>query len=234
MRLLRDASIVLGLIVIAAAAGAVDLPVLEEFPSNNRNWIGGNTNMPLTHEGAGGPDGGAYVTTEFIFNGFSNPFGGGPVIFRAHQNQNASQHAFEGDWFEDGVGRVRAWVRQDTGLDLTYFVRFANPSNAPPAAVVDDDDTVPSGVWTQIEIEIDPDDPSCQGEGVTCAQAMANVGNFQIGTNAPAPLPTTNAEFTFDVDKVELLEVEVPEPSQAVLALVGALAMAGARRLGRI
>jgi hypothetical protein len=62
---------------------------------------------------------------------------------------------------------------------------------------------------------------------------MATVGNFQIGTNVPDPLSTTDESFTLDLDKVELLEVEVPEPGQAVLAIVGALVMTGARRRRR-
>src|SRR5262245_15865073 len=131
MRPLRTASIALGFTLLASGASAATLPVLEDFPSNERNWTGGNPPVALTPEDMGGPDDGAFVTTEFNFNGFSNPFGGGPVIFRAHNGNNASQHAFEGDWIEDGVGRVRAWVRQDTGVELTYFVRVATSFNIP-------------------------------------------------------------------------------------------------------
>jgi hypothetical protein len=230
MRSIRAVSIALSLASLApVAARALDLPVLEDFAEGDRGWID-NANAAVDHETAGGPDGGAYVSASFNFDGFTSPFDGGPVLFRAHDNQNASQDAFVGDWLADGVGEVRAWVRQDTGEDLTYFVRFASAFNF-PGAVVEDDVTVPSGVWTQIAIEIDPDDPVCQGEGVTCAQALADVGNLQIGTDAPLPLRTMDVAFTFDLDKVELREAEVPEPGQAILALVGALALAGARTL---
>ena len=231
---LRPASIALvfGAFVATASTAAV-LPVLEDFPTDNANWTGGNPQAALTYEDDGGPDGGAYVTTPYNYNGFVSNFGVGPVIFRANSAANASDGAFAGNWIEDGVGRVRAWVRQDTGIDLTYYVRFATASGAPPGAVVNDDDTVPSGVWTQIEIVIDPNDPSCQGEGNTCAEAMATVGTLQIGTDAPAPLPTTDESFTLGLDKVELLEAEVPEPGQAMLAVVGALVMTGARRRRR-
>jgi hypothetical protein len=190
----------------------------------------------------GGPENDSHVTTEFNYFGFSGIMGSGPVLFRANSGPNAgnpeqgaaSDGAFIGDWSAAGVAAVRAWVRHDTGEDLTYFVRVATAFNF-PGAVIDDDVTVPSGSWTQITVPIDPNDPACQpegGDGFTCADAFANVGVLQIGTDAPEALTTTDEAFTMDLDQVELVE-EVPEPAQLVLAAVGALAMAGARKLRR-
>jgi hypothetical protein len=234
MRMLCAVPIALSLAALAPTVGraAVEIPFLEDFPNNNRGWEN-NANAPLTHVDAGGPDGSSYVSTEFNYFGFTSPFGGGPVIFRATGDDNPSGNGFKGDWIEAGVGELRFWVRHDTGVDLTYFVRFATNFNF-PGVVFDDDAVVPSGVWTQIVMAIDADDPDCQLEGVdTCAEVLEAVGNFQIGTTAPAPLPATNEAFTMDLDQIELDEAPVPEPGQAILALVGALAMAGARKLHR-
>ena len=40
----------------------------------------------------------SFASTEFSYLGFTNPFGGGPVIFRAHDSDNASGDAFVGNW----------------------------------------------------------------------------------------------------------------------------------------
>jgi hypothetical protein len=232
MRILRAVSIAFSLAALApvASRAAVTVPFLEDFTSNERNWEN-NANAPLDFVLTGGPDDGSYVTTEFSYFGFVSPFGGGPVIFRATGDDNPSGNAFKGDWIAAGVAEVRFWVRHDTGQDLVYFARFATSFNF-PGVVFDDEETVPSGVWTQVSIPIDPDDPACQLEGVkTCAEGLSNVGNFQIGTDAPDPLPATNEEFQLDLDKVEL--VAAPEPAHALLVAVGALTMAAARRLRR-
>jgi hypothetical protein len=232
MRVLRAASIALPLAILASAAGhaAVTVPFLEDFTANERNWEN-SVNAPLDFVPDGGPDDGSHVMDLFSYLGFVSPFGGGPVIFRATGDDNPSGNAFEGDWVAAGVGEVRFWVHQNTGQDLTYFVRFATSFNF-PGVVFDDEETVPSGVWTQVVIPIDADDPACQLEGVkTCAEGLENVGNFQIGTDAPDPLPTTDQEFALHLDKVEILAA--PEPGQTMLALVGAAVMAAARRRRR-
>jgi hypothetical protein len=230
MRMLRAVPFILSLIALAptASRAVVTVPFLEDFPSNVRGWTA-NDNAPLVFSATGASDDGTYVTDEFNYFGFTSPFGGGPVIFRATGTENPSGNGFKGNWVDANVDFVSFWVRHDTGQDLTYFVRFATTFNF-PGVVFDDDVTVPSGVWTQVVIEIDPNDPLCQLEGVdTCAQGLSDVGNFQIGTNAPDPLPTTDAFFTMDLDKIEILQ-EVPEPGQALLVAIGAVVMAAARR----
>ena len=56
---------------------------------------------------------------------------------------------------------------------------------------------------------------------MTCAQALASVGNLQIGTNAPASLVATNQAFALAIDKVTI----VPEPGTALLAAFGLLGL---------
>ena len=238
--MLRAALLACTLTLLGSAAhAAVVVPFLEDFPTDEEKWRANNAANLLDFVATGGPENDSYVTTEFNYFGFEGIMGSGPVLFRANSGPNggnptqgaASDGAFIGDWNAAGVAAVRAWVRHDTGQNLTYFVRVATSFNF-PGAVIDDDVTVPSGQWTQITVPIDPEDPACQpegGEGFTCEDAFASVGVLQIGTEAPEALTTLDQAFTMDLDQVELVE-EVPEPGQLALAAVGALVMATARR----
>ena len=71
------------LLLTAPVAQAVTLGFIETFDSGVAGWED-NVNNPLTAVASGGEDGGAYASTTFNYNGFSDPFGGGgPVTFRA-------------------------------------------------------------------------------------------------------------------------------------------------------
>ena len=214
------------LVASASSASALTVPYTEDFASDVAGWIN-TANAPLTFNAAGGPDGGSHASTTLNYFGFSNPFGGGPVAFRAHDNLNASGDAYVGDWVTGGVQLVTAWVKQDTGVDLTFFLRVAGSFNF-PGAVVGNTGAVPSGVWTQVSWVIDPNDPACTGEGVSCAQALASVGNLQIGTNAPASLVALNQSFALAIDKVSISSV--PEPGTALLAAFGLLGLGALSR----
>lgn len=210
----------------AGTASALTLGYTEDFAADVAGWEDAG-NAPLTHEPAGGPDGSSFASTQFDYFGFSNPFGGGPVIFRASGNDGASGGAFVGDWLAAGVTQVSAWVYQETGEELTYFLRVATAFNF-PGAVFDSPTPVPSGEWTRVTFDIDPDSPLCTGESVTCAEALADVGNLQFGTSAPAALTELDQAFLLGIDQVTI----VPEPGSALLlgsALAG-LAAHGRRR----
>jgi hypothetical protein len=209
---------------IAAEGRAVVVPFVENFPADAAGWLDSGQ-LPVDWEASGGPDGSSYVAAELNYFGFEAPFGGGPVVLRANDSANASGDAFVGDWLAAGVATVRAWVRHDTGEELTYFVRIATPANF-PGAVIDDDEAVPSGVWTQIEFEIDL--ATCESEsGGGCEDILGDVGNLQIGTLPSEALTLVDMSFTHDLDQVEL---QAPEPAQAALAAVGGLLLAAARR----
>lgn len=217
----------------SSGASATTVPFTEEFASGASDWRSAAGTADLTWVSSGGPDGGSYASASFNYFGFSNPFGGGPVIFRGHAQygtSGASGGAFIGNWTTDGVQQVSAWVRHDTGVDLTFFLRVASTFNF-PGAVFAGTDVVTSGEWTLVTFDIDPLSPLCIGEGVSCAAALASIGNVQLGTSAPAALTSLNQAFTLDVDQITV--TNVPEPGTLALLASGLGALAGAGRRRR-
>jgi len=219
--------IVPALALAAAVVGpqpalAVIVPFNEDFTSNVSGWED-NVQSPLTFEPTGGPDGGSYASTEFSYLDFVNPFGGGPVLFRANDSDNASGDAFVGNWITSttDVALVAAWVYQETPEDLTFFIRVATSFNF-PGAVFDNATVVEPFTWTELVWEIDPHSLLCSEEVVTCAEALANVGNFQIGTSAPAALVDDEQAYYLAVDEVRM----IPEPGELVSLASGLLGLA--------
>ena len=215
-----------------AAASAATVPYTEQFVGFNANWED-NVNNPAAWVPAGGADGGSYITTQFNFNGYVNPFGGGPVTHRASAADGASFGAFIGDWIADGVGEISAWVRHDAPEDLGFFMRVATPGNF-PGAVIESTQTVTAGVWTQVTWGIDPFSPSCSPEGGSCLSALQSVGNFQIGTSAPAGLIDDDVAYNIDLDIVSINPI--PEPGTAILmglGLAGLASVGGKEKRGR-
>ncbi len=208
------------------SAQALTIGYTEEFEANVAGWENSGS-LPLTWEADGGPDASSNASTTFNWFGFSNPFGGGPVIFRAASADNASGGAFVGNWFTGGVTTISAWFYQETGETLTPFIRFASSFNF-PGAVINSTTPIPSGAWTEVLFDIDPSNPLCFGEGVTCEVALGNVGNVQFGTNAPAGLIATDQAYYLAIDKVGINTV--PEPATGMLV---ATALAGLGWFGR-
>lgn len=226
---LRRGAMVLGsALLLAGVASAATVPFTEEFVADNAGWEDGESEA-ATFVASGGPDGSSYASVSFNYFGFESPFGGGPVVVRAASSDGASGGALFGDWIADDVDEVSMWVRHDTGVDLQFFIRVATAFNF-PGAVIGGDHVVPSGVWTEIVFPVDPDDPACVGETITCAEALADVGNFQIGTDAPEVLTLTDMAFAIDVDGVHL--AAVPEPGAVGMMLLGVGVLAAAR-IGR-
>lgn len=226
-RLGRSAVVAITLMLGASAASALTVPYTEDFP-NTAGWTNAS-NGALNGVASGGPDGGSYVLTSFNYFGFTNQFGGGPVIFRGQDETNASGLAFVGDWITGGVDSLSIWVRQNTTETLTYFVRVASTFNF-PGAVINSTTAVLPNTWTLVTFDIDPSNPLCFPEGGTCASALANVAHVQFGTNAPVALTLLNQPFTFDLDKVSISSV--PEPGVALLlaSSLAGLAWQGRRR----
>src|SRR5678815_1115164 len=171
-----------------------------------------NANNPLAFQATGSYDAGSYASNTFSYFGYTNPFGSGPVLFRANDSDNASGDAFVGNWITGGVHTVSAWVYQETGESLTYYMRVAAAANF-PGGVFMNATTVASNTWTELSWTIDPSAPVCIPEGPTsCATVLANVGNLQFGTSFSPTLVANSGAFLLGIDQVTV----IPEPSQAL------------------
>ena len=214
----------------AVDAQATTVPFSESFDSGVAGWEN-SVNNPLTFGATGGSDGGGYASGTFNYFGFANPFGG-PLVLRASAADNASGGAFIGNWTTSGVGTVTAMVRHNAPEALNFYLRIATASNF-PGGVFQSTQNIVANVWTQVTFQIVPSSSFCTDEGPpgsSCPSALAAVGNFQIGTSAPAGLLDDNVAYTIDIDQVSLLPI--PEPGTACLLGLGlaGIAWSGRRR----
>lgn len=198
----------LSLVALAAPAGAVTVPFVEDFAVDAANWRDNATN-PLTWNASGGPDGGSYVSVTL-----GSLSGNGTIQFRANDSLNASGDAFVGNWI-GSVSVISAQVIHDAPQPINFFFRFAGAG-----AMVGLTPAVAPNTWTTISVAIDPG--SLTPAGGTFAGVMGNVLNLQVGTSVPVGL--ANQPFTYGLDDVTL--VPVPEPATAGF-LAGGLALLG-------
>ena len=204
----------------ATAASAIVVPFTEDFDADSANWFNAAISSPVGWSSTGGPDGGAYATSDFNFQ-FTNT-DDTPVIFRAQDEFNSSGNAFAGDWIAGGVTQFSFAVRHNAPAPLTFFARFAGPANIPGATAIGFVPALPN-VWTTITIDINPFSPQfISFEGQTFEAAFGDIGHLQIGVSVPEGVGGLDQAFTFDLDKPTV----IPAPSAAGLfALVGAAAL---------
>lgn len=209
-------------LIQAPTVVATDVPFTEDFVADSADWYDSVGARPMDWSGSGGPDGGSYAVGPFNFVDSSG--GDTPLFARAQDEFGSSGGAFEGDWIADGVTRLSAFVRQETPIPLTFFVRFTGPRNF-PGAVALIFTPVPSDTWTEIAVAIHPDNPQFIYEGSDFESVFSNIGHVQVGVIVPEALAGHDEDFDFDLDKVTI----VPEPSTALLTLAAA-ALLGLRR----
>jgi hypothetical protein len=197
----------------AAEVRAATVPFTETFNAGSANWFDSPGTTPLAWNVFGGPDGSPFASTPFNFvNSAANDT---PVLFRAQDEFASSGGAFVGDWVTGGVTVFNASVRQNSGVPLNFFVRFASPNNFPGADNVFPI-SVPSGTWTSLSAALP--NPGLIFEGpFSYGQVFGNVGHVQIGVSVPQGLAGVDNSFSFDVDNVGI----VPEPTSLALLLLG-------------
>lgn len=204
-----------GMLALTSVSSAAVVPFEEAFVSDTAGWLN-PTFGPLNWVSTGGSDGGGYAQTTFNFVNTpqTGPTDQGPVIFRG--GPTASGSAFVGNWLADGVTLYQASIRHDAAEALTVFTRFASPFNFPGAIGVDFFTTVPPNQWTEISIPIvDSLPPFVSYEGSDFNTVFSNIGNLQIGTNAPAGVAGVDFAVTLELDQVRI----VPEPGSMLLML---------------
>lgn len=206
-------AIALGTAAVAVAAPAQ--PYTESFPTDAANWQTGIFATP-TFIGAGSFDGSSYISTTVDLASGS---GFGLTVFRAQLDLGSSDGLFAGDYITGGITTLTFQVRHDAPEALSGFVRFAAPANSPAVAWFFD--AVPSGEWTQITLNLDPNDPNYVPAGGTYESVMPNVGNLQLSFSVPAG---TTGDATFDIDQVSIV------PAPAGLLAFAPLGLAAARR----
>jgi hypothetical protein len=229
-------------LVVAIAVGAICLagpsqaafPFVENFNESAENWRTSAGAVNANWVATGGPDGGPYISNTFAnFDPPPSPFPGGSsssIVLRAQEEYGgvgSSNGGYTGDWITAGIKRVTAWVRHNAevngvGVPLAYNFRFSDPANSPGASY--GTATVPSGVWTQLVIDVTPSSSQLLSYGGgSHATIYDNIGHIQV--SAVEPAGWSAATVTFDLDRVA---VEIPEPAAVALAGAGLIGIATA------
>lgn len=213
-------------VISATSISATTVPFTEDFTASNANWLNHNSTSFLTHVSSGGPDGGAYASGTFTFE--ETVTGDTPVILRARGDYDSSDDNFVGDWLDDGVYRLKAFVRHDAPVPLTYFFRAAGPVNFPGAVGINFVPVFPNE-WTELSFVITADNPQFVSfEDSDFETVFSSIGHVQFGVSVPESLAENTSTYTFDIDQVSL--EPVPEPAAIVLAAVLSALVAVGRR----
>lgn len=206
-------------------------PYTETFGASAANWYNPLGTAPATWVANGGPDGSPHISTIFNFKDLTPglPFPNNAVnLFRAQDEFNSSNHAFEGNWIADGVMQLSFDVRHDAPGAMMFFVRFSAANNFPAWSGVEFA-AASSNVWTHISIPISLSNPNLFFEGppggLTEFNAVfGNIGHVQIGAFAGGMAGVDQA-VNFDLDNVSIT------PGPGALSVVGMmLSSLGSRR----
>jgi hypothetical protein len=212
------------LALCAQNASALSVPYTENFDADSANWRANNSTIALGWTSGGGPEASSYATTDFNF--LNSGSGSTPTIFRNQDEFNSSGLNFQGNWVTGDVVQLSFYVRHNAGVNMTFFVRFADPANFPGAAVILSP-PVPSGTWTQLTVNLDTASFIYEGP-FTYNDVFDNIGHIQIGVSTPQSLVNQNQTATFDIDRPSIAgPAPVPTVSEwglVAMALTGVIA----------
>lgn len=191
----------------------------ETFESGANGWMQGAFTSP-TFNATGALDGSAYISSSSDLNS-AGPFG--LIVFRGHDDFDASGDAFVGNYLTSGINRVSFDFRHNAGIDLGVALRVASSSNFPGLAV-ELNEHVASDEWVTLSFDLDFTNPLLTLEGPPTPDffnmVMNAVGNIQVSIDRPDGLDTPLV-VDFDLDNVSI----TPAPgSLAILSLGGLVA----------
>jgi hypothetical protein len=200
----------------------------EDFEDGASDWAGGSYGA-ATGVISGGHDGGAYVSVIEDIDSSSGGDDGGYAIMRCavapdwEALQDCSDGNFTGDWyFTDGVQELRFWFRHDSAAvgGIQPAIRVTTPDDTPAGLAVFS--AIPANTWTQLSVEIDPQDPAWDSNwgasaGVSVADAVAvfrDVGRLQPSIYFdPGDSAYIESSVTFDIDDVQIWGVNTTLPA---------------------
>ena len=221
MRLVRCFTL-LWTFAIALPAQSATIPFTEDFTTDSSNWYDQGSTGPLDWVPTGGPDGGSYASGPLDFSPFVVP-GDTTSAVRAQDEFGSSGGAFEGNYIAENVLSVSVFVRHNAPVPLSTFARFSPPTNFPGGIAIAFAPVLPN-VWTELTFVVTEGSPQLVSfEGSTYPAVFSNVGHVQFGVEVPAPLLGSPTLYTFDIDKVSIAGIPVPEPSTASLLALGVL-----------
>ena len=219
----RNLVAVLVVVALEGSVGGATVPFTEDFDTGVSNWRDTAGMDALSWFAAGGPDGGAYVSTSYLVPDPIPPFG--VILFRGHDEFDSSSDNFVGNWITNGVSEFSFWVRHDAFAPLSLFARFATADNFPGAVGISFLPVLPD-LWTEIVIPIFDGSPNIVLEGFPFEDVFSNIGNVQIGISPTVDL--IGQTITVDLDKVSI----TPAPGAWALLVLAAVG-AGRRRRPR-
>jgi len=209
----------LTVVALGGSVGGATVPFTEAFDRGVSNWRDTAGMDALSWFAAGGPDGGAYVSTSYLVPDPIPPFGA--ILFRGQDEFDSSSDNFVGDWITDGVSEFSFWIRHDATAPLGVFARFATADNFPGAVGISFVPVLPN-LWTEIVIPIFDGSPNIVLEGFPFQDVFSNIGNVQIGISPTADL--IGRTITVDLDRVSIT------PAPGAWVLLGLAAVGGRRR----
>jgi len=214
--------------MVSNAFALASLPFVEDFASNNANWLNG-ASASATWLPSGGVDGGSYIsyTAPTFKSDASGAFPGAPplqLMFRANNSADASGDAFVGDWLAGNVSALTLAVRHNYGSNLNFYARLAGVGGAGASLAFDASFAVAPNTWTSLSIPIVDSNPpflSYGAPGSTFTSVFTNIQNLQFGLYVPAS--TDFIGLSMDIDNVSI----VPEPGAIGLSAVAGLLLIG-------
>jgi len=231
----------LSLVATSSSSWAVTVPFVEDFTNNNAGWANFNSSGFATYNATGGPDGGAYISGPRTLTGLTP--GNTAIALRARFDDpwNSSGDAFAGNWQFAGARKLSAWVQHDIPTPVNFFVRAAGQANFPGHIYVEglgtDANTwkfVQPNTWTQVFFDMSKFSTQLlNSEGGTWNGVFGppnGVGHVQLGVIVPAGYSADTTTFNISVDKVSL---STPEPTSAILAVVGIIGFVATTRRRR-